>query len=75
MSYRADKQVIDTHTHTDTRTDTQTQEMTIPEGQNWPRVKTESVAIRGIFVLVWCGLIPVMLKSALFETRFAKFHH
>ena len=28
-----------THTHTDTRTDTQTQAMTIPEGQNWPRVK------------------------------------
>ena len=40
MSYRADKQVIDTHTHTDTRTDTQTQAMTIPEDQNWPRVKT-----------------------------------
>ena len=37
MSYRTDKQVIDTHT--DTRTDTQTQAMTIPEGQNWPRVK------------------------------------
>ena len=35
MSYRADKQVIDTHTHTDT----QTQVMTIPEGQNWPRVE------------------------------------
>ena len=34
-----------THTHTDTRThghtDTQTQATTIPEGQNWPRVKTE----------------------------------
>ena len=38
MSYRADKQVIDTHTHT--RTGTQTQAMTIPEDQNWPRVKT-----------------------------------
>ena len=37
MSYRADKQVIDTHTHT--LTDTQTGAMTIPEGQNWPRVK------------------------------------
>ena len=35
MSYRADKQVIDTHT----LTDTQTGAMTIPEGQNWPRVK------------------------------------
>ena len=34
MSYHADKQVIDTHTWTDT----QMQEMTIPEGQNWPRV-------------------------------------
>ena len=30
-SYRADKQVIDTHT--------QTQAATIPGGQNWPRVK------------------------------------
>ena len=36
MSYRADKQVIDTHT----LTDTQTGAMTIPEGQNWPRVKS-----------------------------------
>ena len=34
MSYRADKQVIDTHT----LTDTQTGAMTIPEGQYWPRV-------------------------------------
>ena len=34
MSYRADKQVIDTHT----LTDTQTGAMTIPECQNWPRV-------------------------------------
>ena len=38
MSYRADKLVIDTHTHG--HTDPQTQVMTIPEGQNWPRVKT-----------------------------------
>ena len=37
MSYRADKLVIDTHTHTDP----QTQAMTIPDGQNWPRVKTK----------------------------------
>ena len=29
--------VIDTHTHG--HTDPQTQAMTIPEGQNWPRVK------------------------------------
>ena len=32
-------QASDWYTHTDTRTDTQTQAMTIPEGQNWPRVK------------------------------------
>ena len=37
----ADKQVIDTHTDTHTLTDTQTGAMTIPEGQNWPRVKHE----------------------------------
>ena len=35
MCYHADKQVIDTHT----LTDTQTGAMTIPEDQNWPRVK------------------------------------
>ena len=29
-----------THTQTDTHTDRQTQATTIPEGQNWPRVKT-----------------------------------
>ena len=28
-----------THTQTDTHTDRQTQATTIPEGQNWPRVK------------------------------------
>ena len=28
-----------THTHTHGHTDPQTQAMTIPEGQNWPRVK------------------------------------
>ena len=37
MSYRADKLVIDTHTHG--HTDPEMQAMTIPEGQNWPRVK------------------------------------
>ena len=36
MSYRADKLVIDGHTDTHTHT----QATTIPEGQNWPRVKT-----------------------------------
>ena len=38
MSYRAYKQVIDTHT----LTDTQTGAMTIPEGQNWPRVMKQN---------------------------------
>ena len=33
------KWLIHTHTHTHTGRDTQTQAMTIPEGQNWPRVK------------------------------------
>ena len=40
MSYRADKQVITAHT--DGRTHRQTQATTIPEGQNWPRVKIVS---------------------------------
>ena len=41
MSYRADKQVLTAHTdgRTDGHTDRQTQATTIPEGQNWPRVK------------------------------------
>ena len=37
MSYRADKHVITTHA--DGHTDRHTQATTIPEGQNWPRVK------------------------------------
>ena len=37
MSYRTDKLVIDGHT--DTHTHIHTQATTIPEGQNWPRVK------------------------------------
>ena len=40
MSYRTDKLVIDGHT--DTHTHIHTQATTIPEGQNWPRVKTAS---------------------------------
>ena len=42
MSYHADKQVLIAHTdgRTDGRTDRQTQATTIPEGQNWPRVKS-----------------------------------
>ena len=37
MSYRTDKLVIDGHT--DTHIHIHTQATTIPEGQNWPRVK------------------------------------
>ena len=33
------EQANDWYTHTGTLTDTQTGAMTIPEGQNWPRVK------------------------------------
>ena len=45
MSYRANKQVITAHMagRTDGRTHRQTQATTIPEGQNWPRVKNLSV--------------------------------
>ena len=39
MSYRVDKQVIDTHT----LTDKQAGAMTIPEGENWPRVKIQAI--------------------------------
>ena len=37
MNYRTDKLMIDGHTYTHTHTHTQA--TTIPEGQNWPRVK------------------------------------
>ena len=37
MNYRSDKLMIDGHT--DTHTHIHTQATTIPEGQNWPRVK------------------------------------
>ena len=40
MNYRTDKLMIDGHTDTHTYTHTHTQATTIPEGQNWPRVKT-----------------------------------
>ena len=40
MTYRTDKLVIDGHT--DTHTHIHTQATTIPEGQNWPRVKMKS---------------------------------
>ena len=36
---RTSKWLIHTHRHMDTQTDTLTQAMTIPEGQNWPRMK------------------------------------
>ena len=38
--------MIDTHT----LTDTQTGAMTIPEGQNWPRVKTPKLRVTGLCV-------------------------
>ena len=44
-----------THTHTYTRTDTQTQAMTMPEGQNWPRIKSHGDIFlrRKVLFLVW----------------------
>ena len=45
MSYRTDKLVIDGHT--DTQTHRHTQATTIPEGQNWPRVKIAGCACAG----------------------------
>ena len=46
MSYRADK-LGDGRTdrRTDGRTDGQTQAKTIPEGQNWPQVKTVTFGV------------------------------
>ena len=70
MSYRADKLVIDTHTHIHTHghTDPQTQAMTIPEGQNWPRVKNgeasweinETLLFGGLFITYIMSL-PILL--------------
>ena len=47
MSYRVGRQVIDTHT----LTDTQTGAMTIPEGQNWPRVKSSLLQPRVAYLI------------------------
>ena len=63
MSYRADKLVIDART--DTHIDRQTQATTIPEGQNWPRVKRKryhkikenSHAVRGSRAISWDPLV------------------
>ena len=52
MSYGADKQVM-IHKHTDTWTDTQMQAMTIPEGQNWPHIQTQSFSIVTIHNMEW----------------------
>ena len=43
------------HTHTHGHTDPQTQAMTIPEGQNWPRVKIIISEIRTICHFLWLG--------------------
>ena len=57
MSYRKDKLMIDGHT--DTHIHTHTQATTIPEGQNWPRVKMKVLMasntwwLDGIFQNVW----------------------
>ena len=47
MSYRADKHVVTAHTNR--HTDRQTQATAIPEGQNWPRVKTLTLTYFGPF--------------------------
>ena len=46
-------QASDWYTHTDTRTDTQTQAMTIPEGQNWPRVINRVLRTRSFINLLY----------------------
>ena len=57
MSYRADKQVITAHImdgRADGRTHRQTPATTIPEGQNWPRVKMYRVRSRKhLFARLW----------------------
>ena len=57
LSYRVDKQVIDTHWHTYTPIHTQTQAMTIPEGQNWPREKNS--AFDELMAWRWTGNKPL----------------
>ena len=63
MSYRADKLGgVDTYTHalSLTHTHTQTQATTIPEGQNWPRIKTvgQTQRICRLF-LVWTVVLYI----------------
>ena len=56
-----DKQVIDTHT--DTHTHTQTQATTIPEGQNWPRVKNHTELIWSISCLLMSWQLHIVHTS------------
>ena len=42
MSYGADKLGVNAHG----RTDRQTQATTIPEGQDWPRIKTKKIGLK-----------------------------
>ena len=53
MSYRADKHVVTAHT--DGHTDRQTEATTIPEGQNWPRVKTIHLILLADAFTETCG--------------------
>ena len=66
MNGSRDKQVIDTHTHT--RTQRQTQATTIPEGQNWPRVKKTPV-IRSFVVSFVVGLNKTMINRVAGDLR------
>ena len=61
MSYRADNQVIDTHT----QTDTQIQAMTLPEGQNWPRVKMGEYLTAICFMVLCINPLNVRPKKEL----------
>ena len=60
-------QASDWYTHTHTLTDTQTGAMTIPEGQNWPRVKKTMV----FFSNPWCCPLKSSPPSAAYMRQWS----
>ena len=66
MSYGAENLGVDGHTQRQTHTDRQTQATTIPEGQNWPRVKSMSWNIGYLFWISKCKMKLVSSKTGKF---------
>ena len=55
-----------THTHTYTHTHRQTQATTIPEGHNWPRVKTIPSFVPVFALLTWHHLHDIFYSNTVY---------